>query len=413
MGKSQKTILAKPSLPRQRRGISPKQGENNIVILALETSCDETAAAVLSIDLSPSPSPSHSTVTKAMADRQGREETGWPKTTTLSSIARSQTKLHSKMGGVVPEAAARAHVKYIRPVVEKALHASRFTLHAIDYIAVTVGPGLIPSLLVGVEFTKALSFATGKPIIPVNHHAGHLYSPFGTLSLPLSPRGRGRGEGVFPMISLIVSGGHTLLVLMKDIKNYKVLGRTLDDAAGEAFDKVAKMLKLPYPGGPEVSKLADAGNPNAINFPRPMLSHKNYNFSFSGLKTAVLYYLRDHKLRATSYQLRANICASFQQAVVDVLVAKTLRAAQEFGARSISLSGGVAANISLRDKLKVESEKLVLSEVEGLKVKFFVPPMHLCTDNAEMIGLAAAFMLKNGFRPVSYKKVQADSNLEL
>ena len=163
------------------------------------------------------------------------------------------------------------------------------------------------------------------------------------------------------------------------------------------------MLKLPYPGGPEVSKLADAGNPNAINFPRPMLSHKNYNFSFSGLKTAVLYYLRDHKLRATSYQLRANICASFQQAVVDVLVAKTLRAAQEFGARSISLSGGVAANISLRDKLKVESEKLVLSEVEGLKVKFFVPPMHLCTDNAEMM-TGRGLYAQNGFRPVSYKK---------
>ena len=201
-----------------------------------------------------------------------------------------------------------------------------------------------------------------------------------------------------------------MLVLMKNVKEYKVLGQTVDDAAGEAFDKVAKLLKLPYPGGPEVSKLALNGKANAIAFPRPMINAKNYNFSFSGLKTAVLYYVQSEKYKVESRKLgkkiaNANLCKSFQEAVVDVLVTKTMRAVKEFGAKSISLSGGVAANSSLREQLKVESEKL--------KVEFFVPPMHLCTDNAEMIGLAAAFMLHNGYKPKSYKTVQADSNLAL
>lgn len=378
-------------------------GKDQKTILAIETSCDETAAAVLSVELDHPSIPSYI--------RGGRAE--WPKIKTLSSIVRSQTKLHSKMGGVVPEVAARAHVKNILPVVKKALTASHLPLTAINYIAVTTGPGLIPSLLVGVEFAKALSFATGKPIIPVNHMLGHLYSPFSRLHAK-----RYTLNAIFPMISLIVSGGHTILVLMRDIKNYKVLGQTLDDAAGEAFDKVAKMLKLPYPGGPEVSKLAMVGNPSAINFPRPMINHKNYNFSFSGLKTAVLYYLRDSSQQTTPTlpprpprgrseeggQV-ANICASFQQAVVDVLVSKTLRAAKEFGARSISLSGGVAANTLLREKLKVESRKL--------KIAFLPSSLHLTGDNAEMIGLASAFMLNNGYKPKNYKQVKADSNLEL
>ena len=201
------------------------------------------------------------------------------------------------------------------------------------------------------------------------------------------------------MISLIVSGGHTMLVLMNNIRDYKVLGQTVDDAAGEAFDKVAKLLKLPYPGGPEVSKLAEKSK-TQITFPRPMINSKDYNFSFSGLKTAVLYYLRDNPKAK-----HEDICKAFQDAAVDVLVTKALRAVKEYDAKSISLSGGVAANKSLRDKLKVESKKL--------KVEFFVPPQNLCTDNAEMIGLAACFMLHNGYRPVSYKKIKADSNLEL
>src|ERR1051326_8830184 len=329
-------------------------------ILAIETSCDETAAAVL-----------------RLAD---------DRVETLSSVVKSQTKLHSKFCGVVPEVAARAHVRYIRPVIEQTINNSELTINDLDYIAVTQGPGLIPSLIVGVEFAKALSLATGKPVIPVNHLAGHLYSPFGSQS-----KVTGQMSNVFPMISLIVSGGHTILVLMKNLKEYKVLGETVDDAAGEAFDKVAKLLKLPYPGGPQVSKLAEAAK-NPVNFPRPMINSKDYNFSFSGLKTAVLYYLRDNPR-----VLPADICAGFQNAVVDVLVAKTLRAAKEYNAKSISLSGGVAANKALRTELNLKSKILNL--------KFFVPPKNLCTDNAEMIGLAAAFALKNGKKPTPLRQI--------
>ncbi len=375
-------------------GHLPPMGEKNIVILAIETSCDETAAAVL--ECSP-------------PESKQRGKISLPKINILASVVKSQIAMHSKMGGVVPEAAARAHVKYIRPVVEKAMENSKLKIENLDCIAVTAGPGLIPSLLVGVEFAKALSFAAGKPMIPVNHMAGHLYSPFSQLQA--APY---KLPALFPNISLIVSGGHTILVLMKDEKNYRVLGQTIDDAAGEAFDKVAKMLKLPYPGGPEVSRLAEKGNPRAINFPRPMLNKKNYDFSFSGLKTAVLYYLRakgqelsakEPKLSPTRLALSSDICASFEQAVVDVLVTKTLRAAKEFGARSISLSGGVAANKRLRNTLQATAYKL--------PAKFLVPPINLCTDNAEMIGIAAAYMLNKGFKPVSFKKVKADSNLQL
>lgn len=354
------------------------QKNNFKYILAIETSCDETAASVIEVNF----------------------DHAWPKIKTLSSVVKSQIKLHSKMGGVVPETAARAHVKYIHPVVEKTIKDSQLTINNIDYIAVTAGPGLLPSLLVGVEFAKALSFATGKPLIPVNHMLGHLYSPFSQLLTTNYSL-----NAIFPMISLIVSGGHTMLVLVKNLKDYKVLGQTVDDAVGEAFDKTAKMLGLPYPGGPEVSKLAEKGNSKSIDFPRPMLNQKNYNFSFSGLKTAVLYYLKN--LHPTSYTLKSkqDICASFQKACVDVLTTKTMRAVKEFSAKSVSLSGGVAANASLRDKLKTESQKL--------KVKFMAPPMNLCTDNAEMIAIASAIMLKNGFKPKSFKNIKASPNLEL
>lgn len=344
------------------------------LILAIETSCDETAAAVLS--MTPS--------------KQG------PQIKTLSSVVKSQISIHKSFGGVVPEAAARAHLKNIRPVVERALSPIPLALSAINYIAVTQGPGLIPSLLVGVEFAKAISFATGKPIIPVNHMLGHLYSPFKVTSDKLQVTSY---KNLFPMISLIVSGGHTMLVLMKNIREYKVLGQTVDDAAGEAFDKVAKLLKLPYPGGPEVSKLTEKGHPT-FEFPRPMINNKNYNFSFSGLKTAVLYHLRDNPKTKP-----ADICKAFQDAAVDVLVTKTMRAVKEFKAKSISLSGGVAANTALRKSLQATSYKL--------QAKFFVPAKNLCTDNAEMIGLAASFMLYNGYKPKSYKTVKADSNLQL
>ena len=357
------------------------------VILAIETSCDETAAAVLSFEPSPRPSP-----------KGGGGTAGWPKIKTLSSVVKSQISIHKSFGGVVPEAAARAHVKNILPVVQKALSTKDLSLKTIDYIAVTQGPGLIPSLIVGVEFAKALSLASGKPIIPVNHMLGHLYSPFGHREgSPLWERGA--LSGVFPMISLIVSGGHTILALMENVGKYKVLGQTVDDAAGEAFDKVAKLLKLPYPGGPEVSKLAEKSKAQII-FPRPMINSKDYNFSFSGLKTAVLYYLRDNPKAK-----KEDICKAFQDAAVDVLVTKTLRATKEYGAKSISLSGGVAANKALRNSLNLKSKILNL--------KFFVPPQGLCTDNAEMIGLAACFMLHNGYKPKNYKQIRADSNLEL
>ncbi len=354
-------------------------------ILAIETSCDETAAAVLRLE----------------------DNTQWPKITTLSSVVKSQIKLHSKFGGVVPEVAARAHVKNILPVTQKALSTAHHTLSTIDYIAVTQGPGLIPSLIVGVEFARTLSLATGRPIIPVNHMAGHLYSPFGGVKSKIqnpnaeqNPKSQiSNYKSLFPMISLIVSGGHTMIVPMKDAKNYKVLGQTVDDAAGEAFDKVAKLLKLPYPGGPEVSKLAESGKPQ-FEFPRPMISSKNYDFSFSGLKTAVLYYLRDHPNTSP-----ADICKAFEASAVDVLATKTMRAVKQFKAKSVSLSGGVAANRALRQELKVNCQKS--------RLKFFVPDKNLCTDNAEMIGLAASFMLHNGYKPRGYQTVRADSNLSL
>jgi N6-L-threonylcarbamoyladenine synthase len=379
-----------------------------IYILAIETSCDETAAAVLEMKATPPNPPS------------ARGGTG-PQIKTLSSVVKSQISIHKSFGGVVPEAAARAHVKNILPVVKKALAEAKITspnlslkkerngpisllakeeLREVNYIAITVGPGLIPSLIVGVEFVRALGLATEKPIIPVNHMMGHLYSPFGRLNA----KRYALNANLFPMISLIVSGGHTILTVMKNIRDYKVLGQTVDDAAGEAFDKVAKLLRLPYPGGPEVGRLAMRSK-NPVNFPRPMINSKNYNFSFSGLKTAVLYYVQS--LQPTNYNLQAkqNICAGFQNAAVDVLVTKTLRAVKEYGAKSISLSGGVAANKSLRQMLKVKCQMLGL--------KFFAPPQNLCTDNAEMIGLAACFMLHNGFKPKNYKTIKADPNLSL
>ena len=301
---------------------------------------------------------------------------------------------------MVPEAAARAHVKNILPVVQKALSTAHCPLPTIDYIAVTQGPGLIPSLIVGVEFAKALSLATGKPIIPVNHMLGHLYSPFARLNA----KHYTLNANLFPIISLIVSGGHTILALMKNIKEYQVLGQTVDDAAGEAFDKVAKLLKLPYPGGPEVSRLAKKSKTSLL-FPRPMINSKNYNFSFSGLKTAVLYYVQNLKSKDLSLKTKQDICKAFQDAAVDVLVTKTLRAATKYKAQSINLSGGVAANKALREGLKLKTKNLGLN--------FFVPPQNLCTDDAEMIGQAAGFMLYNGFKPKKYRQIKADSNLEL
>ncbi len=353
-----------------------------IKILSIETSCDETAAAVLSVELN------------------GKKINSIK---TLSAVVKSQIKLHAKMGGVVPETAARAHVKNILPVVNQALSNSHSQLSTINYLAVTQGPGLIPSLIVGVEFAKALSFATGIPLIPINHLSGHLYSALPNSQYPLP-------STLFPLISLIVSGGHTMIVLMKDPFNYKIIGQTVDDAAGEAFDKVAKLLKLPYPGGPEVSKLASIGNSEAINFPRPMINSKDFNFSFSGLKTAVLYYVRDNKpisqlSDAKKQKFLKDICASFQQAAIDVLIKKTLRAAKEFKAKSVSLSGGVSANSELRRQLNLACKMLNITDLAA--------PFSMTGDNAEMIGIAAAMSLAKGTKLKSAKNIYADPGLGL
>jgi N6-L-threonylcarbamoyladenine synthase len=340
-------------------------------ILAIETSCDETAAAVLDAS-------------------RGRA-------VALSSVVSSQVKIHQKTGGVVPEVAARAHVQKIRPVVEKAILDAGTTLAKIDQIAVTVGPGLASSLVVGVEFARALAYATGKPLLGVNHMLGHLYSPF-----------YGHPELKFPSLNLTVSGGHTYLILLKNLHSYKVLGSTVDDAAGEAFDKVARMLGLPYPGGPEVSKAAARGK-HDFNFPRPMIYEKNFNFSFAGLKTAVMYFLRDGERKGSinlkNSQTVADVCFSFQNAAVDVLVAKTSLAAQQFGAKSITLAGGVAANKKLREDLAEAAKKL--------GVQFSVPDFALCTDNAVMIGNAAAILLDGGAKQSNLNTLRANPNLDL
>ena len=341
-----------------------------IKILAIETSCDETAASVLT-----------GTLSKA------------PKFKINSSVVKSQIDIHKKTGGVVPEVAARAHIENIKPVVDKALKDAKVNLNKLDYIAVTSGPGLIVSLIVGTEFAKGLATASSKPLLPVNHMEGHLYSAF-----------HHNPEKVkFPVLSIIVSGGHTMLVLVKDFKNYKVIGSTVDDAAGEAFDKVGKLLNLPYPGGPEISRLALKGKTD-INFPRPIIDEKNYNFSFSGLKTAVLYYLDKFKGKLSNQQ-KADIAMSFQNAVVDVITSKAEAACKQYKCKTIALSGGVAANKPLREALKQMSKRN--------SINFTVPDFELCTDNAQMIAIAAYFNLKAGKKPVEPSKVSANPAWEI
>lgn len=336
-------------------------------ILSIESSCDETAAAFLQI--------------------KGRQ------VKVLGSSVASQIKIHEKTSGVVPEVAARAHIKKIAPVISATLKRANKSLQDVDVFAVTEGPGLISSLLVGIEYVKGLGLSTGKKVIPVNHMHGHLYS-----ALLENPKLE------MPSIALIVSGGHTYLVFMQSKKKFKIIGQTVDDAVGEAFDKVAKMLRLPYPGGPQVSKYAVRGKKD-FNFPRPMLNAKNLDFSFAGLKTAVLYKLRDDKLNPLDENVRANICMSFEKAAVDVLVQKTIRAAKQYKAKSISLSGGVAANKFLRAELKKAARRN--------KIKFYVPEFSLCTDNAVMIGNAAAIYLQNGKKPKSFTTLKVDPDLEI
>ena len=320
-------------------------------ILAIETSCDETGIAIL----------------EGAAGALPR---------VLSQSVSSQVNIHALTGGVVPEIAAREHLGAITPMIRENMRQSGLEPANIDAIAVTVGPGLIPALTVGVMTARTLAFAWKKPVVPVHHLEGHIYSAL--LSADKPP------EDFFPALALIVSGGHTLLIQISGHLTYKIIGSTLDDAAGEAFDKVARLLDLPYPGGPVLSKLATSGDPAAFAFPRPMLHADNLNFSFSGLKTAVLYTLRDFKGELTP-KVKANIAASFQQAVVDVLAAKTVSAFNQYSAKALLLAGGVAANQALRSRLQQESV--------ALGAKLLVAPLHLCGDNAVMIGQAGLYAL--------------------
>jgi N6-L-threonylcarbamoyladenine synthase len=334
-------------------------------ILAIETSCDDTGAAVI---------------------LNGRK--------ILSNVVSSQVSVHQKYGGVVPELASRKHIESIVPIVAEALEISKVTLKEIDGIAVTQGPGLVGSLLVGLSFAKSVAFSRGLSFIGVNHIEAHLSAIFLEKKPPR-----------FPFIGLVVSGGHTSLFRMDGFGKYKRLGQTRDDAAGEAFDKVAKLLGLGYPGGPIIDELSKAGNPKAVRFPRPVLSKNSLDFSFSGLKTAVVNYVKAHPEPPEGYpgDLIKDIVSSFQEAVVEVLVKKTVQAAQHEGLKRIVLSGGVAANQRLRQKIKEESFKQ--------KLKVYLPSPSFCTDNAAMVGVVGYEYLKQGIRsPLS---LNAFSNLPL
>ncbi|MBS4535225.1 tRNA (adenosine(37)-N6)-threonylcarbamoyltransferase complex transferase subunit TsaD [Clostridium sp. D2Q-14] len=319
----------------------------NMITLAIESSCDETSIAVV---------------------RNGRE--------VLSNRISSQIELHKKFGGVVPEVASRKHIETIDYILDDALNEANITLNNIDNIAVTYGPGLVGALLVGLSYGKALAYALDKPLIGVNHIEGHINANF--IEYPdLEP----------PFICLIVSGGHSHLVYIKDYGQYEILGRTRDDAAGEAFDKIARAMKLGYPGGPIIDKLAMKGNKYAIDFPRAYLEEESFDFSFSGLKSAVLNYLHNQKQKNLDIVVE-DVAASFQQSVIEVLVNKTIRAAKLKNSNIIAIAGGVAANEGLRNLMKEKANK------EGIELKY--PSKILCTDNAAMIGCAGYYDYING-----------------
>ena len=322
-----------------------------VSILGIETSCDETAAAVVI---------------------NGRR--------IASSIVASQIDLHAQYGGVFPEVASRAHVEAIGAVVDQALTEAGTTINALDAIAVTRGPGLVGSLLVGIAYAKGLTLMTGKPLLGINHLEGHVYSLW--LTQPFK-------DVEFPVVVLIVSGGHTELLLMTGHGQYQRLGGTLDDAAGEAFDKVARVLGLPYPGGPALEALAKEGDPYAILFPAGYNSGDGLDFSFSGLKTAVINYLHTAEQRGETIS-RADVAASFQRSVIEVLTSKAVRAAQQQHSRALALAGGVSANRALADSLKTAAE--------AAGVLFFSPELKYCTDNAAMIGCAGYYALRLGLR---------------
>lgn len=329
------------------------------LLLAIETSCDETAVAIL----------------------RGNE--------LLASEVASQTE-HEAYGGVVPEVASRNHLLHAPRLLESAGRKAGVDLRDVDAFAATAGPGLASSLMIGASLAKGLALGFGKPYLAINHLEGHLLSPF-----------FGGDFEIEPNVSLIVSGGHTLLVEVRALNDYRILGRTVDDAAGEAFDKVAKMLGLGYPGGPEIERQALSGAATRFDFPRSMLDSGDHNFSFSGLKTSVRYQLA--KLGAISDKIRDDLCASFQRAAVEVLVAKTMRAARESGAKLITVSGGVSCNRELRDQMSDACRRA------GMKLLTAVP--ELCTDNAAMIAFTAALRFQAGHS--SEVTQETDPNLAL
>jgi len=322
-------------------------------VLGIESSCDETAAAVV---------------------ENGR--------VVLSNVVASQAEMHAKYGGVFPEVASREHIRIIYTVVEEALSQAHVSLDDIDAIAVTRGPGLPGSLVVGLNMAKGLALGSGKPLVGVNHLEGHLYSAW----IAENENGEHEEEPQFPLLALLVSGGHSELVLMHEHLSYERLGGTLDDASGEAFDKIARLLGLGYPGGPAIEEAAREGNPTAFNFPRAWLE-RTWDFSFSGLKTAVLHQVR--KLTDEPgmglERFIPDLAASFQAAVVDVLVKKTRYAAQEYGAMELLVAGGVSANQALREKIAKDTPGRV-----------HIPPIHLCTDNAAMIAAAGYYRFVHG-----------------
>lgn len=321
---------------------------NNVIIMGMETSCDETAVSIV---------------------KNGTE--------ILSNIVSSQIESHKRFGGVVPEIASRHHVEQITLVIEEALSKAQISYEEIDAIAVTEGPGLVGALLIGVNAAKAISFAHDIPLVGVHHIAGHIYANRLVDNLE------------FPLLALVVSGGHTELVLMKEHGHFEVIGETRDDAAGEAYDKVARTLQLPYPGGPHIDRLASEGDPKAVKLPRAWIEG-TYDFSFSGLKSAVINTVHNAEQRGEVIRPE-DLAASFQESVVDVLVSKTMEAAKEYKVKQVVLAGGVAANKGLRTVLAEKFEQLE-------SVKLTIPPLSLCTDNAAMIAAAGSIFFEKGQR---------------
>lgn len=348
-----------------------------MTILGIETSCDETGVGLIE------------------QRKDGILQM-------LGSNLASSLEMHAKTGGIIPEIAAREQVKYIIPLIKKVLAETDWK--NINAIAVTVGPGLIGSLLVGVETAKTLAYLYNKPLIPINHMHGHIYANFisKTQNLKLKTQNERDTKGyelnlkiIFPAIALVVSGGHTDLLLMKDERNIEVLGGTRDDAAGEAFDKIGRLLGLPYPAGAAIALLAEKGDPKAFRLPRPMIGSGDFDFSFSGLKTAVLREVT--AMKQLNNETINNLCASVQEAIVSVLVRKTLKAAIQYNAQSILLGGGVTANQKLRDSLALEMRD------SKLEIKLHVPPTELCTDNGAMIAAAGFFQ----YHPQPWQNITA------